>query len=770
MWMRLIRNDLRQRPGLALALTLLIAVAAMVLSAGVVATASTVRATNHLWQSARPPHALQMHTGAIDEGAIRDWASHRPDITDVQVVPTLPIPVANLWVDGQAQGDSVIEPALVTQQASFDFLLGEDGQPVHPRPGEIVMPVHYVATGKVRVGDEVRIDLPGLTRSWRVVGIARDPLMNPSLVTSKRMVVHPDDYAQAAQAIAEPEYLVEFRLHPGTSPQAVLDAYKDAGLPAHGIALDDSVFKLMNALSTMVVALILLAVSLLLVVIAMIALRYSVIAAVAGEMPVIGALVAIGIPRHQVRRVVMAKYAVITLFGVGVGALLGVPAAGFAQGATRLYLGEVHGPGKTALVVVGTAVVMVVVVMGCIALALCQINRLHPVEAMRDAAQAVPRSRMRLVTSRQVPPPVWLGMATWAQRPMITGLVAAAIVVMVVPADITATIANPRIATALGIAQADMRIDIREPTIDAQRMMTRLQEDVRVTRASRYQTAHYDVVTPEGVEPLLVEFGDHRAYPVRYINGAAPTTDGQIALSANEANALNTKVGQPVTLLIDRQPKAFVVSGVYQDITNGGKTAKAAFKRTNPVLWEVIYADVQRVASTNVAATMHTLASELSAAHPGVKVTNVADHASQTLNAMDRQLLVTTVTVVIATSLLLTMLVVLITVLIRARERADMSALRAIGSSVAEVRQVYLTRATINALVGLAVGLILGRLGASWLLERAMAQIGAPGVELTTNPLVSFGGLPALVLVIAVGATAIGLEPLRAIPTQPNTD
>lgn len=770
MWTRLIRNDLRQRPGLAIALTLLIAVAAMLLSASVVATASTIRATNHLWATAQPPQALQMHTGRLDEQAIQNWAATRPEITGVQVVPTLPIPVANLWVNGEHQGDSVIEPAFVTQQANFDFLLGAHGQPVHPKPGEIVMPVHYVATGKVHVGDEVRIDLPGFSRTFQVVDIARDPLMNPSLVTSKRVVIHPDDYAQAAKAINEPEYLIEFQLAPGTNTQTVLDAYADAGLPAHGIAVDDSVFKLMNALSTMVVALILLVVSLLLVVIAMVALRYAVIAAVAGEMPMIGALVAIGIPRTQVRRVVMAKYVVMTFIGVGVGALLGVPAASLAQGATRLYLGEVPAPGQTTLAVLVTAVVMVALVLGCIALALRRINRLHPVEAMRDAAQPMPTSKAHLAQARRLSPPVWLGLAKLNHRPVISGLIAGAVLLMVMPADITATIVNPAIATTLGIADADVRIDIREPSIDADGMVDALRTDDRIERVAHYQTAHYEVVGPEGIEHLLVEFGDHQAFPVRYIEGQAPSGDHAIALSANEAKALQVGVGDPVTLLVNRAPTEVRVSGVYQDITNGGKTAKAAFERTEPVLWAMVYADVHHRDATDLGQQLETMSAELTAAYPGVKVTKVADHASQTLNAMDRQLLATTIAVVVATSLLLAMLVVLITVLIRARERADMTAMRAVGCSLNQIRQVYLTRAAGQTVVATLVSLVVARLATGWFLERALGQMGAPGVHLTPNLWVSWVAIPALVMVIALGATWVGLEPLRTIPVQPNAD
>lgn len=777
MWTRLIRNDLRQSPGLAIALTLLIAVAAMLLSASTVATVSTIRATNHLWATARPPQAVQMHTGALSPATIEGWADPRPEIDATQVVTTLPIPVANLWVAGEPQRESVIEPALVTQPSHFDFLLGEDGTPVQPNPGEIVMPVHYMATGKVKVGDAVRIDLPGFTKTFTVIDGARDPLMNPSLVTSKRMVVHPDDFAQAQAVIPEPEHLVEFRLAPGTNPQQVLDAYAEANLPAHGIAVDDSVFKLMNALSTMVVSLILMVVAVLLTIIAVLALRYAVIAAVAQEMPMIGTLVAIGISRQQVSRVVMAKYTTITLLGAGLGTLAGWPLAQFALGATRLYLGTAPASWITGATVVVSGVVMAAIVLGCIRLALRQIKHIHPVQAIRDGAQSVPKGRVPLVHSRRLSPPVWFGLATMNHRPVLSGLVGAAIIVMTVPANITATIANPQIATTLGIAEADLRIDIREPSIDVAGLAEQLKEDSRVARFGRFQTAAYQVITPSGEEDLLVEVGDHTAFPVRYIHGQAPTNEGHIALSANEAKDLNVTVGQDVHILLhNRLLTHKQVSGIYQDITNGGKTAKAIQAHTNPVLWEMFYVDLNPTAQHDAsaqggqAAAMDELSRALSSAFPGIKVTKVEDHARQTLNAMDQQLLVTTLAVVAVTSLLVALLVVLISVLIRTKERPDITALRAMGWSVSQIRTAYLTRAAINAAAGILCGLVAAWF-VSWLLiDGALGLIGAPGVQLTVNPVVSWLGLPALVLATVLGASAIGLEPLRAIPMQPAAD
>ncbi|CAM5707299.1 Peptide ABC transporter permease OS=Lysinibacillus sphaericus OX=1421 GN=LS41612_16905 PE=4 SV=1 [Lysinibacillus sphaericus] len=62
------------------------------------------------------------------------------------------------------------------------------------------------------------------------------------------------------------------------------------------------------------------------------------------------------------------------------------------------------------------------------------------------------------------------------------------------------------------------------------------------------------------------------------MEGNAPKEDGEIALSYANASkdGLDKKVGDTVIVKVAGALKRILtVSGIYQDITNGGKTAKA---------------------------------------------------------------------------------------------------------------------------------------------------------------------------------------------------
>ena len=60
-------------------------------------------------------------------------------------------------------------------------------------------------------------------------------------------------------------------------------------------------------------------------------------------------------------------------------------------------------------------------------------------------------------------------------------------------------------------------------------------------------------------------------------------------------DGLNKKVGDEVVVKVGGTEKTLKVSGIYQDITNGGKTAKAHTSLSvneEAVLWYVVYMDV----------------------------------------------------------------------------------------------------------------------------------------------------------------------------------
>ncbi|WCA42073.1 FtsX-like permease family protein [Actinomyces oris] len=767
MLMRLLKADLARGAVVAATLTALIALAATLMSAGTSLVVDSLSATHRLSQRAKLPDLVQMHSGRIDDRdrqAIETWVQARSDVTDHEVIKTLPVARQELSINGVNQSESYNEPAFVTSPKHLDLLLDDDGEPVSPGPGEVVLPIHYRAINSADVGDTVTVSSAGRTTALTVVGFARDAQMNAAMIPSKRLVVSPEDFSALEQQITEPEYLIEMSLTDSARPGGVIDAYKEAGLPSNGINVSASMIQLMNSLNAMLIVAVALVVAVVLAVVAVLALRYTVLAAVETDLAQIAVLKAIGAPLGRIRRLYVAKYLALSALGAALGYVAGQPLATALEAPTTLYLGRP----ATTLWSVGLPILTVLVlalgVIGFTWLALRRIGRISAIEALRSGTSASlrpRRQRWRLTTLRRLPVQVWLG-AREALRPsnaLMLGVLALCTFTMVLPTNVSSTLSDSRVATYLGAGRADLRIDVRTGVQDLAAVEKAVDSDPRVTRHTTMLRRSYKMSTAAGgSETALIDIGDHEAFPMEYLSGRAPTTDDEIALSFSQAQDTGAKEGATVTVRTADGDKDLTVTGVYQDITNNGHTAKATFDDGAPALWQIVYADA---GSTQQASA---LAKQLSGEYPGIQAVSMNQYAAQFFGATGSQVRVVT-TLACAIALGLSFLItVLFTVLIVSRERPQIGVLMALGCTRRAVAGQYLIRFGLLALLGTALGL----LGASALgrpaIGAVMASRGAPDLRLLPNWWLVGLVLPGALLATVVGAVALALRRLRTMP------
>ncbi|OLO46781.1 ABC transporter permease [Actinomyces oris] len=768
MLMRLLKADLARGAVVAATLTALIALAATLMSAGTSLVVDSLSATHRLSQRAKLPDLVQMHSGRVEDRdlqAIETWMQARSDVTDHEVIKTLPVARQELSINGVNQSESYNEPAFVSSPKHLDLLLDDDGDPVSPGPGEVVLPIHYRAIKSADVGDTVTVSSAGRTTTLTVVGFARDAQMNAAMIPSKRLVVSPEDFSALEQQITEPEYLIEMTLADSARPGGVIDAYKEAGLPSNGINVSASMIQFMNSLNAMLIVAVALVVAIILAVVAVLALRYTVLAAIETDLAQIAVLKAIGAPLRRIRLLYVAKYLTLSALGAALGYVAGQPLATALEAPTTLYLGRP----TTTLWSVGLPILTVLVltlgVIGFTWLALRRIGRISAIEALRSGTSASlrpRRQRWRLTTLRRLPVQGWLG-AREALRPsnaLLLGVLALCTFTMVLPTNVSTTLSDPRIATYLGTGRADLRIDVRAGVQDLAAVEKAVDSDPRVTRHATMLRRSYKMSTAAGGwETTLIDIGDHEAFPMEYLSGRAPTTDDEVSLSYSQARATGAKEGSTVTVQTADGDKDLTVTGVYQDITNNGLTAKAVFDDGAPALWQIIYADAR---STQQASA---LATQLSGEYPGIQAISMNQYATQFFGATGSQVrLITTMACAIALGLSF-LITVLFTVLIVSRERPQIGVLMALGCTRRAVAGQYLIRFGLLALAGIALGLLVASILGSPALGTVMASRGAPSFKLLPNPWLVGLVLPGALLATVVGAVALGLRRLRTMPS-----
>ncbi|MEB4616203.1 hypothetical protein [Leucobacter sp. M11] len=110
----------------------------LILSAFLMATGAMVMerllsSISQLFDEAKPPHFLQMHTGDYDQSALQGFADQHEEIQSWLIEQLLGFDSAAIGWNRSGTGESgdfsdrLIDNLFVTQHTEFDFLVGMDG-------------------------------------------------------------------------------------------------------------------------------------------------------------------------------------------------------------------------------------------------------------------------------------------------------------------------------------------------------------------------------------------------------------------------------------------------------------------------------------------------------------------------------------------------------------------------------------------------------------------------------------------------------------------
>lgn len=763
------RNDLARNRGVSLTLFAILLCGAFLMATGTAVVERLVGSVDRLFDQARPPHFLQMHTGDYDPAALAAFASGRPGIEAWTVVELYGFDGAALGWQRASTGeagdfsDSLIDNLFVAQNPDFDFLIDQTGAIADPAPGEVYVPVAYQVRFGLLAGDRLTVGVGRDARQLRVAGFVRDAQMASSLSSATRFLVSPDELrALGATGGGAPEIIVEYRLHDPAGVGDLQRAYQaDDALPKNGQAVTGEMIRIVNVFSDGLVAAALIFASLVLVAIAVLSLRFVIRGALQAQVREIGVMKAIGIPHRQIAGLYLAGYGVLTLAACLLGGLLGAPAAGLLTSELRPHYAAAPTSVWTVLAPVTALAALFAMVMLICAGVLRGVRRIEVTAALVHGSTLSERQRARQAgrSARGVRTNGWrsaTGRAVnrrlvllelrsqWRQWVLLPIVFFLAAVVMVVPMNLLSTFESPRIGSYLGAPPSDLRADLRSSgDLDATRseLLGRMRDDPRLTNVRSYAEVVAVLDGADGPETLRVEVGDYSGDTVEFATGRYPR-GGEIALSTLNAERLQVGVGDRLRLEVAGRWAEHLVSGTYADVTAGGYTAKLPGDIATGAAGYVIYADL--AGGADPART----ASDYNTRFPAATVIPMEEYLRQTLEHVTSAFRAAALLTLLAGLGVAGLLTSLVLGLHLARQRRWMGTLSAIGFSAREITAQVRTKAMLAAAVGTGAGVLLAALLGDAVAAALVGLAGMGIAEFTIDPLpwLVYGIYPAALL------------------------
>lgn len=765
MFLKIIKNDFVRKKTVTVAVFVFITMAVILGASATNIIANLIQSMSELQKCAVPADITQMHSGKYDQAEIDKFTEEQQENIAMQETMVL------LNFDGrnihfgknETMAGTIQDISFVVQNKKFDFILDLENEKLDVKEGEVAVPIYFMEEYDLKIGDTITVECEWYQKEFVISDYARDYEMNSSLTSSKRFVINQVDYDEILKKqVGELEYLIEFKMNENGDSQAVQTAYIEAGLPANGPTVGGKIFLMFNAMSDAAVAMVIILISILLVIIASFCIRLTFLATIDEDLREIGVMKAMGISKKDIKKVYLNKYRVMSVLAGIIGYLLSFVVVNLFNGNMRLYISSnLSGNLKYVLSLIAPIFVYFMIVMYCKKV-LKRIDKISAVEALRSDIMERGKNRkysFPLLKNKFFSTNIYMGLRdVWKRFKLYRLLIFIFVVctfIVILPLNMYNTMNSPEFSTYMGIGKCDMRIDLRRTdtiTEDFKKLQEELKNDSDIKKYAAYITCSYQVKNAKGSwDYINIETGDFSVFPLNYLEGRAPEGEGEISLSYANASVdgLNKKVGDEVVVKVAGTEKTMKVCGIYQDITNGGKTAKADTSlglNEDAVLWYIVNMDV--APGVDIRKKMDYYQNT----YDSVQVNDIKEYTQQTLGNIIDQMS----TIVIGGIAIAVIIVVLITALflnmLLSKDMSQIAIMRSVGLTSKNIKYQYMT----GTLMVLILGIILGELASNYLGEflvsMAMSSMGAARIQFVDVAWQTWLLCP-LALIVVVGFT-----------------
>lgn len=760
----LIAADIKRNKTVNIALFSFILISALLMATGVLTIERLSGALDQIFDVAKPPHFLQMHVGDYDQTIIAQFAEQTGMVQSHEIQDMVNIEGVNIKIaktDGTTSSlsDSLLDNYFVDQNANFDYLLDMNNQIVSVTDGQVGVPVGYAKDYGIEVGDQLVVNVEGEAITLDVAYIVRDAQMGSSLASSIRFLVSEDDFDWISQRALRHESIIGFRLNSEDEIDAFSAQYnsESSDMPKNGIAITLPLIKIVDSIGDGLMSAMIVLVGLILIAIAILNMKFTIQSTVEDEVREIGVLKAIGLNKRSINQLYKGKYRLFTIVACLIAALL-------SFGLVNLFLQNISlnfGLSKLTMysyILPFVAVfILYLIVMFSVNRILKIISKMSVLDALVEGEistkkeQASKRSFAKLKNYLNNAD---LSLALHDYKVNFKAWLIYIIVFflstfsILMPFNMYMTMTSPDFINYVGAAKSDVRIAVEyDSSLDdtIAQIENQLAADNEVEAWHKYRSLRGKINSETGKMSFLVEAGDYTSFAIKMEKGQLPSSRDEIALSALNAERLELEMGSSLTIELDGSEQQFNVVGIYQDITNGGITAKVSDDHQGDI---VQYAFFINLADD---VDIEQFVKRWSQQYTDAKIVAVDKLLNQTLGSITSSLLFA----VIAVFLMAVVIIALITLLFMAlrlrRNYAEDATLLALGYRRFSVRLMYLFKSALSIVIGIGLGVIASLFFGETIISIVLAvmQFGLTRMDFLIQPLPF--ALFGIVIPLAVG-------------------
>lgn len=741
LYYRLIFQDLKKNIIASMTLSVFLLLAFTLMASGLRLSGVINSSMKEINSKANPPNYLQLHKGDFDVTKLEDFVNDRDYITQFSIVDMINIDNATFYYDQGSFKNILMDNSFMTQNDEFDFILDMNNDVAIIHEGEIGVPVYYHLELGIEIGDTLSIQSNDFNYSFIVSNIIRDAQMNAALTSSKRFLINENDFSIIQNNYGSMEYSFQFLLNDDTNTIQLETEYKEAGLPSNGVGISDSIINMMNNISYGLNGYLIILVSIILITIGLLCLNYIIKTTLTNDQATLGELKAIGLSNNRIIRLYVLKYITLAFITAIIGFILSFPIVKVLSSSVVMYCGE----GQNALF---TQILPIIGILFLISLVYIRTRRItkkfikhNIVDLMRKSIDKRNTKKYKLKSIgriKNINLVIVLGELKCKYREfvLISFIFVLASLLVVIPSGLLQTVNNPSFMTYMGVGQSDIRIDLQyndELQQQVNQLDAYLYENSLISNYEIYQVGTVQLDSDNTKLNVRVTNGDFSKFPVEYLEGRSPTNENEISFSSLYQNDFSLKLNDIISISHGDSIINYTIVGFYQDITYGGKTAKAYIDFTDTET-EVYIAYVELQNPQDVSQVV----SEIKETVTGSKVTPISEFVQQTMGGITESLkAIQVVTTIIALALLATITALVVQLMI-SNEHSDIAIKKSLGFTDKTIRTHYIARFLVVLFVTIIASTLISTSIGELLLSSLMSSMGASKITLISNNIVLY--------------------------------
>jgi putative ABC transport system permease protein len=767
-------NDLKRNKIINFALFMFMMFSATLAVLSVIMAVQTFTSISGLYKTAQPPHFVQMHKGEINEEKIKDFMSNYSKTTYWQTITMIDVYGENITVVGKKDtynfSDCRLDIGMVKQASEKDLLLNTQHEKISLNKGEIGIPVILKETYNMEIGDTLFLNHDEITEEFVIKEFVLDSMMNSTMASSTRILLSDEDFHMLEGKVGENEYLIEAYFSDPNEASAFQTAYENEKLPQNGQAITYTIIFILSALTDIITIFVLLLVCLLLIIVSFICIKFTIMATLEEEISEIGTLKAIGFPYADIRDLYLIKYRTLAIIGVISGFMIAFIISSIFTNHISTTFGNMKLTALTMILSIAVGIIVYLLINYYCKKVLRKIKRLTVVDALvsgngfdkykgsiRDGLNNSKKLNVNLLMGFRE---VYYKFNNWV---IVFAVVIISVMMFLIPVNLLNTFEAPEFITYMGSSLEDILIEVENgDNLETGYLNVKniLEEDIAVRNYFEYKRIRVQTFNSEN-EPMNihVDTGINSGNELKYLNGTSPETKNEIAISLLNAEKIGKNIGDKLILFYDNKEHEFIITGIYQDVTSGGFTAKSKYDFPEQIAEKYTFS-VNINDNSNLTQKANEWSGILGA---GVTVDPMKEFINQTLGGVSIQLKTMVLGIAIICSFIAILITVLFLKLRLAKDLSEIAILKAIGFSEQDLKQQYMIKTGSVSLAGIIAGIILTNILGERIVNigLSVAGIGLKRVELIANPVIEYIICPVLLITMILIVTWMVVKSIK---------